>query len=224
MKKNVSIVMAVLILLAVLTGCGTKVNEEVGKTAEGLLTAMQEGDLAGQYAYATDEAINDSESYYIYYRPVDEFINAVDAQFQIRDAEISMEDYELPMSELKRVVDKNLVKSYEVESVTQKGDVGTVTAKINFGLNMDKAKEINLTKEIDALADSYQKAHQSELETIRSEQGETGMLNQIALGIGSDVAAKYTQALLSTGEVIKEVVMTVEETSDGWKVTSYTEQ
>ena len=219
MKKIIYAVLVIgLLTLIPLTGCGGADNtEDIKAAADGFMSAMQAGDIEKAKEYA-DPALfeeNGSLNSFAKLENIDEeFASAMgmDADQLSDTAKTSVQGF----------VDnllKNMIKSYEIGDVTEEEGVGKVNVSTTFGFDPDKMQDVDINGEIEEMATKYMTDNMTELMEIYNNDGQQAMMKKVIDDLLDDILDKYTDAVMATGEVSQDSVMTVENKDGKWLVT-----
>ena len=192
----------------------------VKKTANHFLEALQYNDpktLRWTVAYGV---IVDDKARLFYHAPVEDFRDAVAAQFQVSDA--MPEEWKDAIKDILDEVDDKLIEGYEILDMEKVDDGWEVTAHVTFGLDVQAMDEVDIEETIRVLSEKYQREHETELYKIKRDKGETAMRSALLAGISKDVAYAYKLALFAGGWSEKDMTLTIKKTENGWRVAGYT--
>ena len=207
----------------VLTACGGKQKaerDEISVAAEGLLSAMQSGDLAGMYEHCTAYAMdvcNVSQR-----RTLDALEMVFLTEIGAENTMYVSDSYFLAQLEAKRSIGAALVQSYTIDSASKQYGVGTVKATVEYGFDPVQAEAIDATALVRELVDEYMGVYGDSLEELRAVKGDEAVQRNVIDDLGGSVLIRYLSSVLSTGVVTKPVTLTVEQVDGTWRVTDYT--
>ncbi|MBQ3925000.1 MAG: hypothetical protein II696_05755 [Firmicutes bacterium] len=212
-KSLIAVLIAVIVMSAgIITGCGSDeptVESGVTDAVNGFMESMQIADLAGMYEYAEDEAIGDCAI--LGFVAIDDLEKQLSKDYGIRQGSeegSNTENFDEAIILLKERFLAKLVTSYEVTHVFQDGHSAEAELKVNYGFDVTKVGDIDISKDVEGLAEAYRKDHK------RASKSDAMM------AIINDVCRAYERKAF-TGEVTKEAKMTLKKGNHGWKVTSY---
>ena len=114
---------------------------------------------------------------------------------------------------------QNLVTSYEITDVTVADDTGTVNVTTTYGYDPEKMQDIDVNDEIETMAADYMAENQDALLKIYQEDGEAAMINKVLDDMLPEVLKSYTDAVLETGEITQDSVLTLKQQDGSWVVT-----
>lgn len=221
--RKFSVIMIGILLIFLMAGCGAAPSANTAKiseAAEGLLTALEEGEPAEIYGFCTDDMPVENVKGYQY---VDELESTIQTALEAED-DYDSENYSNAQLQLKSTFDDQIITSYELGDITEENGTGKVRASVTYGFDLDKLEDIDVNAIIADSEAKYEADHQAELDFIRRSEGDTAVGNALMDGISEEVLALYSEQALATGEVTRDVLLTVENTEDGWKVSDFDAQ
>ena len=222
--RKVVILLSAGILALLLAGCGsqqtanTNYDENIKTTAESFLNAMQDGDLAEMYSFADYEAVSGDKDI-IGYTAIDrvegQLAEALGMTYEDFDSEIYSDD----QLEVKEAFLDGLLNSYELGEISETDGVGTVNVKITAAFDVEKAKEIDMSDKIAELVDFYDDTLTEDLADLRATEGDFAANSRMFDQMSGPVLIWFTAKAFATGETVRDLVLTVENTDEGWLVT-----
>lgn len=221
-RKTLYLLLAVMLFALIpLTGCGSSEPEdntaEIRAAAEGFLNAMEAGDMEVAKEYA-DPAIFEEGGDLDSFATIDSLSQDFAESMGVDEKSLSDRTRE-DIQEFMDTLLQNLVTSYEITDVTENDGKGSVHASITYGYDPDKMQEIDLNDEIGDMAEKYTDEHMDELTEIYQKDGQEAMISKLLDAMMGEVLKKYTDAVMETGEVTQDAILTLEKQDDKWVVT-----
>ncbi len=215
-KRLMTCLVVTLLTIALLTGCG---RSEVRKTAEGFLQGIMDGDVDAVSVYATEELMNSGT---LVFADREELKAQLYEQLGVSEEDLS-EEAIASVDNYVDIIVQNVIKEYEITSVSVKKRVGTVKADIVKGYDPDE--EIDLMDEEELLDDIavYQSEHFDELVEIYTKSGEEAMRREMYNGMVPIVLDGMAQRLEEMDDIQQTTTITVEKIDKQWKVTGFDE-
>ena len=222
MKRNITrrllvLIMIVSMMALCLAGCGGSSNESaVQKTVEGVLNALQAGDIDGITEYATEDILMNGDL--AEFRDMTEFTEDMLASLGVDRENISDEAI-ASIDKLGETLLTGFVESYTIDEVTEEENAGNVTCTINFGYDADALDENQMSTEVTELVQKYAEENMDELVKVYQDEGEDALTNKLVSACMPMICDKMSEFLAESEGYSGTFEFKVENQDGKWVVT-----
>ncbi len=219
MKKILYVVLVLgLLTLIPLTGCGKDNTADIKAAADGFMSAMQAGDIEAAKEYCDPALFEEGGALSSYSQ-----LENIDTQFAAALGVDANTLSDKAKTELQEFVDKllqSMVKSYEIGNVTEPEEgVGKAELSAVFGFDPEKAKDVDINSEMEQMMNDYMASNMAALTELYASGGQQAITNKVVDDLLGDILDKYVDAVLATGEMTQDTVLTIENKDGKWLVT-----
>lgn len=206
MKKH--ILLFVVILSFIFTGCAVNDKDAIYGTVSGYLDALQAGDLEKAQTYC-DKSYNDALG-------IDSFSSNLEAQLK----EVALgEDFNKDVKQFVTDVTKKSIQSYEIQNYKQDEDSATVTVDITgidlADVNMNQAQQNAMQEYTQYLTDHFQ-----ELNEKLNKDGEEAMKALLVKELSSMLFKNMNTEMDKTKPKTRTVDFYVKKIDGKWLIAS----
>ena len=214
LRYTALIIMVAMIALC-FAGCGSNVKA-ITAAADGMLSAIQSGDLEKVAEYASGEIISEGDLAMM--DAMKTFSEDMIRELGASDETVS-DEARKAIDDLGTTILTAYVKSYEIGEVQEEEDAGYVACNIVYGYDPEALENIDYTQEVTSMVQNYTNEHLSELVQILNEQGQEALAQKIINDIMPDLCDLISGLILSTGEKTEKAILKVENIDGKWLVT-----
>ncbi len=209
--------MIVSMMAVCLAGCGGSSNgSAIQETAEGVLNALQEGNIDGITEYASEDILMNGDL--SQFRSMTEFTADMLGALGV-DRENISEEAIASIDKLGESLLTGFVESYTVDEVKEEEGTGLVTCTVNFGYNADSINESEMSVEVSDLVQKYAEENIDELTKVLEDDGEEGLTNKLVSACMPMICDKISEYLAASEGYSSKIVMKVENLDGKWMVT-----
>ena len=222
MKSNIIgrlfVVSLIVVMMALcLTGCGGSSNDSaIQEAAEGVLKALQAGDIDAVTEYASEDILMNGDL--AEFRSMSEFTADMLASLGVDKENIS-EEAVASIDKLGESLLTGFVESYTIDEVKEEDGAGLVTCTVNFGYNADNLDETEMSVEVSDLVQKYAEENIDELTKVLQDEGEEGLTNKLVSACMPMICDKISEYIAEAEGYTSTIVMKVENADDKWIVT-----
>ena len=220
MRKGIKRILPVVLIIVfamsmTLTGCGGN-TKAISSAAEGLLKALQDGDVAKVAELASEEALTDGDFAF-----VDQMGNLSEYFLQSMNAteDELTEESKTAIDNLADTLVNDFVSSYKIGEVTEEEGIGYVSCTITYGYNPDSLDDSGYEDEVTSIVQKYTQDNMDELITYYNDNGQDALSKKIVNDVLPDVCDVILKHITESGEKTEKAILKVEKSDDRWIVT-----
>ena len=220
MRKGIKRILPVVLIIVfaismTLTGCGGN-TKAISSAAEGLLKALQDGDIAKVAELTSEEALSDGDFSF-----VDQMDNL--SEYFLKSMNATPDELtEESMAAIDNLADtllNSFVTSYEIGEVTEEDGVGYVSCTITYGYNPDSLDDDGYADEVNSIVQKYTQENMDELISYYNDNGQEALSKKIVNDVLPDVCDVILKHITESGEKTENAIIKVEKPDDRWIVT-----
>lgn len=222
MKRNYTgrlFVMALIVVMMTLclAGCGGSSNESaIQEAAEGVLTALQEGNIDGVSEFASEDILMNGDL--AGFRGMTEFTADMLGSLGVNREDISDEAV-ASIDKLGESLLADFIESYTIDEVKEEDGTGLVNCTVNFGYDANDLDESEMSVEVSELVQKYAEENIDELTKVLEDEGEEGLTNKLVSACMPMICDKISEYLAASEGYSSKIVMKVEKVDEKWTVT-----
>ena len=223
MKKNMirrlGVVLVIVAILAMcLTGCGGSGQKGAIKdAAEGLMSALQAGDLDKITEFASEDIVKEDGDL-SFVESIQGFTEEMLKSLGVEEENTS-EEAMAAIEDFRDTMLGELVKSYEIGEIQIEDGIGYVSCDFTYGYDPDSLNESDLSASVQDIATSYTQENLDKLIEIYNTQGQDALTQAIVNGILPDLLGGMKEYIMSSGEKDVTCILKIENIEDKWLVT-----
>ena len=213
-RVGILIIITAMIFLC-FTACGDS-SSSVKAAAEGLLGAIQKGDLIKAADLTTEEAATEGDLSFI--GDMRDLTANILSALGLSEEDLSGEA-KGALDDFREKLVTGFIKSYKVTEVEEEENTGYAACTITYGYDPDSLETSDFAGIMSEYIQKYTEENKEELQKIMQEEGQDALIIEIANHVIPDTLNEVAENILSTGEKSVKAILKVENTDGIWLVT-----
>jgi len=221
MRKKIALILAIMMVLtAVLTGCGGSKSDAkapVKKAADGFMSALAAGEFDKLSAFCTEEAFESEDLAAV--EAVDKLDSSLLEALGVTEDLLSEETKE-SITTFINTLKKEIVASYEIGEVEIDGDKALADGTVTFGFdtNMEQTSSKLMEGELNGVVETYMGDNQEALMKLYTDEGQDAMMGKMYNDLIPSILEKYLEAIRATEGGTSPFKFTLEKSGDAWLI------
>ena len=211
-------VLIVTMLAMSLAGCrGSNTEQSAAvEAAEGVLAALQEGDMDAITEYASEDILMNGDLSGL--RGMTEFTADMLGSLGVERETISDEAVS-SIDKLGEALMSGFVKSYTIDEAKENDGVWEIPCTVTFGYDVDSLDESEMSTKVSELVQKYSEENIDELVKVLQDEGEDALLQKIVSACMPSICQMISEFVAASGEKTASFIMKVENLDGKWMVT-----